>query len=154
MISPEVLRKYEFFGFLSSDNLDKVAMLSQEIEWAAGDTVFENDTPADFLFLLEAGEVELNYRVGDTIVSDKSKEFYVGHINPGELFGFSALFEPYIYTAFCAASESSRGIKVEAKQLRELAENDPEFGYGLMKAVARAEFERLTLISQQLVAAR
>ncbi len=154
MISPEVLRKYEFFGFLSIENMDKIAMFSDEVKWAQGETVFKSDSPAKFLFLLEAGEVELKYRVEDTIVSEKSKEFYVGQINPGEPFGLSSIIDPYKYTAACVASQASQGIKVDGEKLREMAESDPELGYGLMTSVAKAAFDRLTQVSQQLVAAR
>ena len=154
MISPEVLRKYGFFGFLSAETLEKIAMFSEEVDWEDGETLFESDSEANFLYLLQAGEVELRYRVEDTIVSDKSKEFYVGHINPGEPFGLSSIVEPYTYTAACVTSQTSQGIKIDANKLLDFAKKDTEFGYGLMSAVAKAAFERLTLVSQQLVAAR
>ena len=154
MISPEVLRKYEFFGFLSDKYFDEVAMISDPVSWKSGETIFEIDTEATFLYLLESGEVELHYRVVDTLVSDKSKEFYVGSINPGEMFGLSALMPPYEYTATCQTSQDSKGIKVDAKKLLMLVEADAGLGHALMSAVAKAAFDRLNMARTELVAAR
>ena len=154
MISPEVLRKYKFFGFLSEEYFDQVAMISEPVRWKAGEKVFELDADANDLFLLEAGELELHYCVVDNLVSDKFKEFYVGNLNPGEPFGFSALFEGLAYNAACQATEDSQGIKIDAKKLLELAGESPALGYALMTEVAKAAFARLDAVQIELVAAR
>lgn len=154
MISPEQLRKYEFFGFLDTENLDKVAMLAESVSWAAGDLIVKADGEADSVYLLTSGGVDLGYFVEDTLVSDKSKEFFVGSINPGEPFGLSGLLEPYKYTANCVATLDSEGIKVDAKKLLAAADADPALGYSMMKAVAKGLFERLGTVRAELVAAR
>ena len=154
MISPEVLRKYEFFGFLSEKYFGEVAMISDPVSWPAGETIFEIDTEATYLYMLESGEVELHYRVQDTLVSDKSKEFFVGSFNPGEVFGLSALMSPFEYTATCQTSADSRAIRVDAKKLLMLVEADAALGYALMTTVAKAAFDRLSMARLELVAAR
>jgi len=154
MISPEVLRKYEIFGFLSDKYFDEVAMISNPVSWKVGETIFEIGTEASFLYLLESGEVELHYRVADNLVSNKSKEFFVGSINPGEIFGLSALMPHHEYTATCVTSQDSNGIQVDAKKLLVLAESDASLGRALMSAVAEAAFDRLGMVRTELVAAR
>lgn len=154
MISPEVLRKYPFFSFLSEDQFGDVAMLSEEISWNAGDTVFEINKDADFLFVLETGDVELHYKVKDELISEKSKEFFIGSINPGEAFGLSAVIEPFTYTSNAIASAKSTGIKLDARKLRVLAGKNPAFGYALMAQVAKASFDRLGSVRVELAAAR
>lgn len=154
MISPESLRKYAFFGFLSDEDFGKIAMYAEEVTWNAGETLFTLGNEAKFVYFLEDGEVNLHYKVVDELVSKKSKEFYVGDINPGEPFGLSALIEPYAYTATAITAGDSKGIVVDANKLRTMADAQPEMGYALMQQVAKSTFERLGQVRVELVAAR
>ncbi|MCB2179820.1 Crp/Fnr family transcriptional regulator [bacterium] len=154
MISPELLRKYAFFGFLSDEDFDKIAMVAEEGTWQAGETLFTLGDKADHVYFLENGEVNLHYKVVDELVSNKSKEFYVGDINPGEPFGLSALIKPHAYTATALVGRESKGIIVDAEKLLALANAQPELGYGLMQQVAKSTFERLGQVRVELVAAR
>ena len=83
---------------------------------------------------------------------DYRQEYFVGYINPEEIFGISALIEPYYYTATLRADKLCRVIKIDAPALRALCEVDPQLSVGLMKAVARAAMERLDMTRVQLVA--
>jgi CRP-like cAMP-binding protein len=143
-----------FFSFLDEGQFSKIAMIADEVAWKAGDQVFGINKDADFLFLLETGEIELHYAVKDELISEKSKEFFIGLINPGEAFGLSAVIEPYQYTAIAIAPSDSAGIKVDAKKLRQLAEEDSHLGYAFMAQVAKSAFERLSSVRVELAAAR
>ena len=154
MISPELLRKYQFFGFLKDDEFAKVAVFSEEVTWEKGAVVFTINDKAEKLFLLETGEVDLHYKVVDELVSDKSKEFFIGSVNPGELMGIAALVEPFEYTATGIAAEASKGVVVDAKKLMALADESPELGYALMAQLSKALFERLGQVRVELAASR
>jgi len=154
MISPEALRKYPFFGFLSDEDFSKVATFTEEIVWEEGEALFNIHDKADQLYLLESGDVDLHYKVVDDLVSDKSKEFFVGSINPGELIGVSALLEPFEYTASAVAAEQSKGFAVDGKKLMSLAKDDPKLGFAMMTQVAKFTFERLGRVRVELAAAR
>lgn len=153
MISPEDLRKYQFFGFLEGDQFSKVAMLADEVSWKAGDKVFKVGDKAAYIYLLTEGEVDLRYYVVDSVISDKSKEFSVGEVNPGEAFGLSALLGAKEFTTNAVCGGDCAGIKLDAEKLMELAEENPVLGYKLMKQVANSAFERLDHVRVQLVAA-
>lgn len=154
MISPETLRKYVFFGFMSDKEFEKIAMFSDAVNWKAGETLFTLGDEADYVYFLESGEVNLHYKVVDELISDKSKEFYVGDINPGEPFGLSALIAPHAYTATAEVARDSQGILVDAKKLRAFSNKQPKMGYALMQQVAKVTFERLGQVRVELVAAR
>jgi CRP-like cAMP-binding protein len=154
MISPELLRRYPFFGFLDDAQLKAVAMLTEELVVEKNATLFENDQPANALYLLIEGCLDLNYIVIDRLDPKVRKEFYVGDVNPGEICGISALIEPYVYTSAVRATCSSRVLRIEASGLRALSELDVKLQAGLMKATARAAMERLHDTRVQLAAAR
>lgn len=153
MISPEVLRRYPFFGFLTDEQYKKFAMVADEVTWKADDSIFEVGSTADVVYVLMEGEVELKYFVEDTTVSHKSKEFSVGEVNPGEPFGLSSLLDAKEFTANAIALSDSKGIKIEASKVLDLVKEDPQLGYGLMKAIAKSAFERLDHVRVQWVAA-
>jgi CRP/FNR family transcriptional regulator, cyclic AMP receptor protein len=154
MVSPELLRRYPFFAFLDETQLRAVAMLSEEIEVEDGALVFDTDKPADALCLLTEGSLELYYAVVDHEDPDLRKEFFLSEFSPGDIFGISALIEPYMYTASVRASTASRVVKIDGVGLRALCEVDLKLAAGFVKATAKTAMERLNVTRVQLAAAR
>jgi CRP-like cAMP-binding protein len=151
MISPELLRRYPFFGFMGDTQLKAIAMIAEESTYEKGQTIFDANQAANTLYFLEDGSASNYFVVKD---NDKPiKELYIGDINPGDIFGISALIEPYIYTAAMRAEKTCRVIKIEASALRALCEVDLKLSCGLQRAVAKATMERLHSTRVQLVAA-
>ena len=154
MISPELLRRYPFFGFLDATQLKAVAMLSEEVEFEKDTTVFETDQSAEALYVMVEGSIDLNYKVVDRDDPKIVKEFFISELNPGDIFGLSALLEPYRHTMTAKVLAPSKVIRIEASGLRALEELDPKLQAGLMKATALAAMERLRDTRVQLAAAR
>ncbi|HEY4691449.1 MAG TPA: cyclic nucleotide-binding domain-containing protein [Anaerolineae bacterium] len=154
MVSPELLRRYPFFGQLANDSLNAVAMLAEEITFKDGETIFETGGPADALYFLIEGCVDLHYIVADEINPELRKDFFISEINPGEPFGISALIEPYRYTGTVRATCPSRVFKFDAAGLRALCTVDPKIDAALMRQIAAAAMSRLSDTRVQLVAAR
>lgn len=150
MISPELLLRYPFFSGLSDGQLKAVAMLSHEEYCTAGDTLFETGATASKLYFLLQGSIELHYFVTSPHTPNVRKDFYVGHVNPGEPFGISGLIEPYRYTATAVAVSSGRILNLEAVALRALCQADAALAAALMHQVARAALSRLNETRIQL----
>ncbi len=154
MISPELLRRYPFFAFLDEAQLRAAAMLSEEIEVENGALVFDTGKPAQALCLLTEGSLELYYAVVDREDPELRKEFFLSELSAGDVFGISALIEPYVYTSSIRASTASRIVKIDGTGLRALCEVDLKLAAGLMKATAKTAMERLNDTRVQLAAAR
>jgi CRP-like cAMP-binding protein len=69
----------------------------------------------------------------------------------GEMLGWSSLVKPYIYTLAAQAVEDSKLLVINAVPLRELLEDNPHFGYQLMKRLAEVMGERLVHKCVQLL---
>jgi CRP/FNR family cyclic AMP-dependent transcriptional regulator len=154
MVSPELLRRYPFFARLGEAHLKAIAMLADEMSCAEGETLCGIDQPADALYLLIEGGVELHYVLVDRDDPKRTKDFYVGDINPGEPFGISALIEPYRYTSSARATRPGRVLKLDGTGLRALCEVDNVIAAILMRHVAKDALARLEETRTQLVAAR
>ena len=153
MVSTETLRRYPFFGFMSHTQLRAVAQITEEVTAKEGDLLFEMERPAEALFFLIEGEIELHYIVLDEHEPQLRKDFLVGTINPGEIAGISALIPPYKLTANGYVSAPSRLLKIEGRDLRQLCEADPELAGGFERALLMATMERLQAARVQLAAA-
>ena len=154
MISPELLRRYPFFAFLDDTQQKALVMISEEISVEEGTIIFQEGQPANALYLLIEGDVDL-YFVPDGGNHHALREpILVGEINPGEPFGLSALIEPYALNATARVARDSRVLKIEASALRALCEVDSRLGYALMRQVARSALERLAFTRIQLAAER
>jgi len=153
MISPELLRRYPFFGPLNEKQRKAIAMVADEIQMKEKQVVFEECQAADALYLLIEGDIDLTYKSEEEFHPKKTKVFSVGEINPQEVFAISALIEPYEYNATATVTKDGRAIKIDAKALRELIEQDIQLGYILMHQIAKTAMERLAYTRVQLAAA-
>ena len=154
MVSKQDLRRYDFFDFMGEKELESVAAIAKKEEYQIDDVIIESGQPADTFFFLADGNVAYYYVV--TIGHDPyyKKEYHVNDINAGEIFGISALIEPYRYTATLRVEKPSCVIEIAAADLRSLCDKDPKLAYGLMQAVAKAAIQRLETTRIQLIAAR
>ncbi|HLF91004.1 MAG TPA: Crp/Fnr family transcriptional regulator [Anaerolineales bacterium] len=155
MISTERLRKYPFFGFLKPKELDAVAMIAEEAAYPKGKVIFHADEPAQTLYLLEKGSVELYYESFDEFFKPElRRQFLVGEINPGEVFGISALIDPYQMTAGAVTATPCQVIQIDAEKLRALPEHFPGLECVFYQQALQTLKERLHYTRVQLAAAR
>jgi len=154
MISPELLRRFPFFNFMDDTQLKAVAMIAEELTYEKDELIVEAGKPADHFFFLIDGSVAYFYHVTSEHDPYYNKDHFISDINPGEIFGISALIEPYIFTATMRTDKVSRIIQINASALRALCEVDLKLSVGLNRAVAKAAMERLQHTRAQLVAAK
>ncbi len=87
MISPEFLKRFDFFGRLNEESLKAIAMIAEEEKVAAGITLFEEKQPANAFYFLIEGYIDLYQRTFDTYYPKISKDLLVGSVQPREIFG-------------------------------------------------------------------
>jgi len=151
MIPLQLLHHFSFFSFMDDKELRAVTKIAQELQLNAGDVLCEANAPADALYFLVKGHLPYYMVVKTEDVPTYKQEYFIGYINPEEIFGISSLIEPYHYTATLRADKPCRVIKIDAPALRALCEVDSHLSVGLMKAIAKAAMERLEMTRVQLV---
>ena len=55
----DLLRKATIFQSISTQSLLRIATIANEVSWAPDEVVYQENTPAESMFLLLEGEVEL-----------------------------------------------------------------------------------------------
>lgn len=152
MISPQLLSRYPFFSFLKPVQLKEIAKLSIEEDYERGAILFREKEPADALYILTKGSIELFFTSEVEYHPELRKELKFRVIYPGEIFGISALIEPYLLTSSARATEPSRVIKIEAAPLIERCMSDEKLAYALIHQLAKTAIDRLNATRLQLAA--
>jgi|Deesub1362A_J573_1020465.scaffolds.fasta_scaffold18629_2 CRP/FNR family transcriptional regulator len=148
MISPERLRHFAHFSGMPGNLLQKVAMITSERSYSAGESLFVEGNPATHLMLLESGEVNITYRLGD------DREVVVDTLVAGETMCWSALFPPHTLTGSGVGNKEGKVLMIEAEPLRALLREYPEHGLNLLIEVGKVLRGRLGATRVQLAAVR
>jgi len=151
MVSTELLRRYPFFAGLNDKQLRELAMITEELEIQEGETLFEGESGANFLYLLQDGSVNLHYVVIDERGMELPQDFMVGVINPREVFGISTLIKPFEYTASAIVNKSGSVLQIDGPKLRALCEEDKDMYILLLERIASTALLRLRDTRMQLV---
>jgi CRP-like cAMP-binding protein len=154
MISTEILRRYPFFAGLTEAQLKAVAMLAQDTAYLKDSTIFEECGEANRLFLLLEGSVDLYYRSQEEYHPTTTKNFFVGEINPGEVFGTSSIIEPFELNATARNPANCRLVEIDAVELRKLMAGDLDLTNKLLLAVIKTLKERIGSMRVQLASAQ
>jgi CRP-like cAMP-binding protein len=141
MISPEVLRRYPYFGGISDESIKQLAMIAEEKTVPANCVMFREGDPAQHLSIILKGEVNIQYELGSGELRT------VDTLVDGDLVMWSALVEPYKATALGTTTRETHLAQIDAVKLRKLCEQEPILGYRLMTEAA-------TLLANRLEGAR
>ena len=105
------LARYPLFGLLARQQLDDWLSAGQEAEYAAGETIFQENSVGAWVYLVRAGRVRILRRSGP-------REITLGTLLPGDVFGEYALVRPGLNTATCRTSTPTRLLCLPLAPLR------------------------------------
>lgn len=149
MISPETLRRFPLFGGLESEMIKAIASVGEEVSYRPGEWLFHEDDPADTLFLVLGGAVELTVNLSPNGASEQLTRLDTR--TSGEVIGWSALVPPHRYTLGGRARGDTRMAQFDGPRLRELLNANPSAGYQMLYKLSQIVGERLVNLRTQFV---
>lgn len=147
MVSPESLRRYSLFAGVDPALFKDLAMIADEVSLAEGDWLFEEGAPADAVYLLDSGKIDLKINLDEA----GTRHADLNTLVEGDVVGWSALVEPYEYTLGAVAISDATVIRLDGMSLRRMMASNCEMGYAIMTRLATALGERLTNLRVQFV---
>lgn len=142
MISIQLLSRYPIFAGLSQYMLEEIAMISEEIEVEEGEWLFYEGEDAEKVYIVLEGSVCLTINI---FIDGKARDIEaIEPVGAGELLGWSGLIAPHLYTLGGISAQKSHLIQIQAEALRELLDDNPEYGYPIIKNIAEVIGDRLT----------
>lgn len=145
MVPSDVLGRLDIFSGLTGKELDALTRISDTVDCPRGEFIFRENTPADKLYVLSRGRVSVGFEVGH------HQEAVVHVVEPGQAFGWSALVQPYQFTATAKCVEDSEVVSVDREGLRRLMDTDCYLGFVIMEKLAEIISERLRQTRLQLI---
>ena len=141
MVSPELIRRYPYFGGLSIDRINLLANIAEEVESEQGQYFHQEGDDISKVYIIVEGEVSLL-----TTLPQQGKEVVINTLGTGDVFGWTSLLPPYTAGAGAKSGTNCKLIEFDAVDLRTKFEDDYEFGYLMMIKIAQIIRERLDSI--------
>jgi CRP-like cAMP-binding protein len=132
----ERLDGQEVFQFLRPEQVKAISDVAEVVEFSAGDTIYEKDSPAEFFYVLLDGQVSLRMP-GHSGVS-----LQVDELTKGAMFGSCVCFQFVAYSLDARCTSDSRLLKIESATLKELMDSDLVLGYTIQTQISRIYFHR------------
>jgi len=132
---------HPFMAGLKPRQISLLVRHAMVTEFSPGEVIFRTGDPANRFYCLISGSVDLWSR------GEGSSRVKIDTLHGGQVLGWSWLIPPYTWAFDAVAREKTRAIFFYGTPLREECENDPAFGFELMKRIA-------STIAQRMQAAR
>ena len=136
--SPPSLEDIPFFQGLSSADRKRILANFRAEDHRAGEVFFQQDQPADRLYLLVSGRVEIRFKPYD------GEALTVSVIEAGGVFGWSAALGRSSYTSGAVCTADGRCLSIRGRDLRRVCEDHPATGVILLERLAEVIALRLT----------
>ena len=140
-----LLRGHKFFAGLDSDYLTLLTGCASNVVFAADSFLFREGEPAETFYLIRDGKVALE------IAAPGRGALVVQTLGPGDVAGFSWLFDPHRWEFDGRAVERVLAVQMDGACLRGKCDADPRLGYELMQRFAGLMTSRLQATRLQLL---
>lgn len=139
------LKGIHFFNEYTDKQLNTILSMSTTKTFKVKEILFEQYDELSEVYILLEGSLSMGISLA------QEKRIHLGTIDEGELFSWSAVFSPYISTAWVMAITPAKVIAIDAKKLNIEIENDCNFGLKTMSRIAQTISHRLSDTRFQLM---
>jgi len=121
---------------LSEDQMRLLGPLFASFSCRAGSIIFQQGTPAEFLYLIISGKVEVSFKPCDGNPST------VSHVEKGGLFGWSAVGGSKNYASSAVALEEVEARRIRGSELCKFCMEHPDAGKDILERLANGVSSR------------
>lgn len=133
----ERIAEHPFVLGMPEDHIAMLAPGAAEARFKPGDLIIREGEPANRLYLIESGAIALeDHEPGDGT-------FAIQTLTGGDVLGWSWLLSPYVWHFQARVLEPTTTLMLDAARLLVAAEENPVFGYELMKRTAHVLMKRM-----------
>ncbi len=141
----EYLSTHEFFSELSVDFMKLLCESVSTLEIKKGDVLFRQGERADKFYIVRNG------RIAVQIPAIMGPTLEVQTLGTDQILGWSWLISPYQWHFQAKAEEDSKLLEFDGTAILARCEQEPKFGYELLKRFAALMSERLDASRQKMM---
>lgn len=139
--------RHPFLAGLEEGHRQAFLQGAREQTYEPGEVIFREGDPASTLYLIESGRVALES--GATACPT-----LIQTLGDGDVLGWSWLFPPFAWHFQARATEPTRVICCDGGHLLVQAEENPAFGYAVMRRFSQLVIQRLQATRRKLAQAQ
>lgn len=124
------MNRVPIFKELDENQMNLLRPLFEPFSCQAGAVILEQGAPAEFLYLVISGAVEMSFKPYD------GNPITVSHVEKGGLFGWSAVVGSEEYTSSAIAIEDLEAFRIHGSELRKFCVEHPEAGKDILERLA------------------
>jgi len=130
---------------LSQAQIEALAEHSRMVTLRVGEALFDQNTVAHSLFVVESGRLAIR------LATPAGRVIEVVEVGQYCVSGWSSLVAPHVYVAEASALEDSVVLAISADEVEDILLREPAAGYAVMKKVAGVIAARLRDIKEELI---
>src|SRR3569833_392985 len=144
LLTEGFLKNHHYLDNCSTEFLNRLDEFANEVTFEKGEIILKECQYADRFYLICEGKVQLEAGTnGDPLM-------VIQILGPGDALGWSWLYPPFEWHFSARALESCKMIELNAAALLIRAEEDPVFGYELMKRISKQVIQRMQAARKRL----
>jgi CRP-like cAMP-binding protein len=132
----KALETVPLFKGVNVQTLQLLASLFESFSCPAGTIIFEQGDPANYIYLLLGGSVEVRYKPYD------GPPITITTLSKGHFFGWSAAIGNPTYTSGAVCKEDCTAIRMSKADLRSFCVREPEAGCVFLDLLAQSVSNR------------
>jgi CRP/FNR family transcriptional regulator, cyclic AMP receptor protein len=137
------IKESDLFKGVSQRFITKVANNSDEENFKKNSVIFKTGERASHFYVLVEGVIDISL--------GKKEGAHMSVSKPGEIFGWSALVEPYVYTASSKCTKDAKVIKISRDLIEKAISEHPAEGLAFLKNLTAIIAQRLRYAYKSLV---
>ncbi|MBC2714457.1 MAG: cyclic nucleotide-binding domain-containing protein [Desulfobacteraceae bacterium] len=141
-----IISEIELFKGIDFEVMNKIAKICSEESYSKGIVLFRNNEKAESLYIIIEGTVYLEVKNGGTITYSLN--------DPGEVFGWSSMFESGRYTATGICATDLKVVKIERNRINKIFSIHPDAGIKILRRLGTVFSNRLSNAYRDLLSAR
>ena len=160
-----ILAGFKFFSEVAPQAIEMIAGKSEVLEFAPDDVIFKFDEPAEHLYGLLEGEVDLSLVFTDKVLKteieyeesiqasmvDEEKSIVIDTVAPNQIFGWASLVGPARRTVTARCTETCRVVAIAAADLKDMFDQDHHLGFVIMQKLSAIIAKRLQVRTEKLI---
>ena len=139
------LSTHAFFSGLDDDFVKYLSDSARERQVEKGDVLFQQSKPADKFYLVRRGQVSVQ------VPALMGPVLEIQTLGEDEILGWSWMIPPYRWHFLARAVEDAEVLEFDGGAILAHCEEDPRFGYQLLKRFASLMSERLDAARQKMM---
>jgi len=141
----QIIADSKFFAGLGDDAIDFLTTHARRRKLDAGKVLFHQGEPAERFYLLLDGHLSLG------VPALEGPALELQDIGPGEVAGWSWLLPPNVWNFQARARTAIEYLEFDGTEILRRCEEDPGFGYELIKRFSGLMSERLRFARQKMM---